>query len=92
MTRIPDIEEDFARQVTAFMQKIRAVDFLKKPGVSETLDWAQALMTMHHSYLEEEVVDATIGCILKYQEDIKKFKEEIWSHGEERSQYLSSTG
>lgn len=92
MTRLPDIEEDFARQVTAFMQKIRRVDFLKKPGVSETLDWAQALMTMHHPYLEEEIVDATIGCILKYQEDIKKFKEEIWSSGDERSQYLSSTG
>jgi len=92
MTRIPGIEEDFARQVTAFMQKIRRVDFLKKPGVSETLDWTQALMTMHHSFLEEEVVGATIGCILKYQEDIKKFKENIWSNDEERSQYLSSTG
>lgn len=92
MTRIPGIEEDFARQVTAFMQKIRQVDFLKKPGVSETLDWAQALITMHHSFLEREVVDATIGCILKYHEDIEKFKKEIWSNSEERFQYLSSTG
>ena len=92
MTRLPDIEEDFARQVTAFMQKIRRVDFLKKPGVSETLDWGRALLTMHHTFLEEAVVDATIGCILKYHEDIKKFKQEIWNNGEERSRYLSSAG
>jgi len=92
MTRIPDIEADFAKQVTAFMQRIRRVDFLKKPGVSETLDWARALMAMHRSHLEEEVVGETVGCILKYQEDIKKFQEEIWSNGEERSQYLSSAG
>ena len=92
MTRLPGIEKDFARQVTGFMQKIRGADFLKKPGISETLDWAQALMAMHHSFLEEGVVSETIGCILKYQEDIKKFKEEIWANDEERFQYLSSTG
>jgi MoxR-like ATPase len=87
-TRIPGIEEDFAEQVTRFMQRIRTVDFLKKPGVSETLDWARALMTMHRTFLEEEVVRQTIGCILKYQEDIKKFNEEIWENDEERPQYL----
>ena len=91
-TRIPGIEEDFAEQVTRFMQKIRSVDFLKKPGVSETLDWAQALMTMHRTYLEEDVVRQTIGCILKYQEDIKKFNEEIWDNDEERPQYLPAAG
>jgi len=91
-TRIPGIEEDFAEQVTRFMQRIRTVDFLKKPGVSETLDWARALMTMHRNFLEEEVVRQTIGCILKYQEDIKKFYEEIWENDEERVQYLPARG
>lgn len=92
MTRIPGIESAFAAQVSRFMQKIRGVDFLKKPGVSETLDWAQALMTMHRPFLEEGVVLETIGCILKYQEDIRKFKDEIWSDDEKRTAYLSSTG
>ncbi len=91
-TRIPGIEEDFAEQVTRFMQRIRTVDFLKKPGVSETLDWARALMTMHRNFLEEEVVRQTIGCLLKYQEDIRKFNEEIWENDEERLQYLPARG
>jgi len=88
MTRLPGIETRFAEQVTGFMQKIRAVDFLKKPGISETLDWAQALMAMHRQHLDEGVVVETVGCILKYQEDIKMFKEEIWSDGKKRAEYL----
>ena len=88
MTRLPGIEGRFAEQVTRFMQKIRTVDFLKKPGISETLDWTQALMTMHRQHLDEEVVVETLGCILKYQEDIKTFKEEVWSDHEQRAAYI----
>ncbi len=88
MARLPGIETRFAEQVTGFMQKIRAVDFLKKPGISETLDWAQALMAMHRQHLDEEVVVETLGCILKYREDIKRFKEEIWSNDEKKAEYL----
>ena len=75
--RLPDIEVGFAEQVTRFMQKIRTIDLLKKPGISETLDWAEALMAMHRQHLDEEVIMETLGCILKYQEDINRFKEEI---------------
>ena len=85
MTRIPDIEASFAEQLTRFMQRIRALDFLKKPGISETLDWVQALTAMHREHLDEEVVMETLGCIFKYQEDIKKFKEEIWVDHEQRA-------
>jgi MoxR-like ATPase len=87
-TRIPEIETGLADQVTHFMQRIRQEDFLKRPGVSETLDWAGALMTMHQHYLDEAVVLETLGCILKYQEDIKKFKEEIWVDCEIQAEYL----
>ena len=88
MTHLPGIEGRFAEQVTRFMQKIRTVDLLKKPGISETLDWAQALMAMHRLHLNEEVVLETLGCILKYQEDIKTFKEEVWSNHEQRAEYV----
>jgi len=87
-TRIPGIEARFAEQVIRFMQRIRTVDFLKKPGISETLDWARAIMAMHKEYLDSEVVSETLGCILKYQEDIKKFREEIWTDHENRAAYL----
>jgi MoxR-like ATPase len=88
MSRLPGIESGFSKQVTRFMQEIRTVDFLKKPGVSETLDWAQALMAMHRQHLDEKIVMETLGCILKYQEDIKKFKEEVWVNEEKRAAYL----
>ncbi len=88
MSRLPGIESGFSEQVARFMQKIRTVDFLKRPGISETLDWAQALMAMHRQHLDEEIVMETLGCILKYQEDIKKFKEEVWVNEEQRAAYL----
>ncbi|MCJ7685550.1 MAG: MoxR family ATPase [Desulfobacteraceae bacterium] len=86
--RLPGIESRFAKQVTRFMQKARSVDFLKKPGISETLDWTRALVTMQRDYLDEDVVIETLGCIFKYQEDIKRFKEEIWADQETRAEYL----
>ena len=75
-TRLPGIDKSLARQVAHFMQRIRSVDFLKRPGISETLDWAQALITMQKKWLDEEIVKETLGCILKYQDDIKMFQED----------------
>jgi MoxR-like ATPase len=88
MARLPGIETRFAEQVTGFMQKIRAVDFLKKPGISETLDWAQALMVMHRRHLDEELVVETMGCILKYQEDIKTLLQLIEDTNDFSGQFL----
>jgi MoxR-like ATPase len=87
-TRIPQMEEHLAKQVAHFMRRIRGVDFLKKPGISETLDWAYALITMEKKGLDEQVVQETLGCILKYQDDIRRFREEIWSDREKRGEYL----
>ena len=88
VTRLPQIQQELAKQVAHFMQKIRSVDFLKRPGVSETLDWASALMTMERKHLDEDVVKETLGCILKYQDDIRRFREEIWADPEKRGGYL----
>lgn len=89
-TRLPGIRKVLAGQVTHFMQKIRTVDFLKRPGISETLDWASALITMERGSLDEDIVKETLGCILKYQDDIKRFDEEIWADRENRIQYLDA--
>jgi MoxR-like ATPase len=89
-TRVPKIEAKLAKQVTHFMQQIRTLDFFKKPGVSETLDWAMALINMQRKYLDEEVVRETLGCILKYQDDIKRFTAEIWADQERRAEYLGT--
>ena len=88
MAKIPGIEAGFAQEITRFMQEIRSIDFFKKPGVSETLDWARALMTMHRNHLEADVVTETLGCILKYQDDITRFREEIWNDPHQRKAYI----
>ena len=89
-TRLPKIEAKLAKQVTHFMQKIRDLDFFKKPGVSETLDWAMALINMQRKHLDEEVVRETLGCILKYQDDISRFTADIWADQERRTEYLGT--
>ncbi len=80
--KVPGIEEHLAKQIVNFMQVIRRQDLTKRPGVSETLDWAEALITLHKSVLDEEVVQETLGCILKYRDDIKRFKSIIWNDPE----------
>ncbi len=50
------------------------MDFYKKPGIAETLDWATALLALHKDALDHDTVEATLGCIFKYNEDVEKVK------------------
>ena len=70
-TRIPGIDERLAREVTAFIHSLRRMKLAKVPGVAESLDWAQALVTLHASQLDEELVRETLGCFLKDEEDLR---------------------
>jgi MoxR-like ATPase len=68
--RLPDVSDALARQVVAFIHRLRAADLAKLPGVAETLDWAAALMALGASHLDDGVVDETLGVILKVEEDV----------------------
>ena len=70
------VREALANQICQFMQIVRNIEFYKRPGVAETLDWARALLYMNCDDLEPNVVEETLGCIFKYQEDINKIKDE----------------
>jgi len=74
-TKVPAIKEILAQQICQFMQTVRGKDFYKKPGIAETLDWANALIQLHKDHLDRRAVEETLGCILKHFEDIKKMKE-----------------
>ena len=74
-TKVPAIQETLARQICSFMQTVRGKDFYKKPGIAETLDWANALIQLHRDRLDRAAVEETLGCILKHFEDIKKMRE-----------------
>lgn len=75
-SRVSGIGDELTRQVCGFMQLLRNRDFYKKPGVAETIDWALALMAMKMDELDHKTVDATLGCVLKYKEDIEKIQED----------------
>ena len=69
-SKVPAASERLARQVTAFVQELRAADLYKAAGISETLDWAAALVALDRDVLDRDVVDETLGILLKNQEDI----------------------
>jgi MoxR-like ATPase len=69
--RVPELPGGLADQVCRFVQGLREQDLYKLPGVAETLDWSRALVTLGQRELKEQVVVETLGCLLKYQEDLK---------------------
>jgi len=72
--RVPGIDGSFAAQLAHFMRRIRGEDLYKRPGVAETIDWAQALLVLGATGLDAETIDATLGCILKYKGDIDRLR------------------
>ncbi|OWU84295.1 ATPase [Oceanicola sp. 22II-s10i] len=70
--RIPDCADDLSREVVAFVTRLRSEDLFKKPGVAETIDWAQCLIALDALTLSPELVSSTLGALLKYQDDIAR--------------------
>jgi MoxR-like ATPase len=69
-SKVPGASVRLARQVTAFVQELRTADLYKAAGISETLDWATALVALDRDVLDADVIDETLGILLKNQEDI----------------------
>jgi len=74
--KVPAVSEQLATAVTRFVQKLRGQQLRKLPGVAETLDWAQALVRLHRDALDAETARATLGCLLKDEQDIKATGEQ----------------
>ena len=72
--RAPGAEARLAAQVVGFVQKLRAMDLYKAPGVAETLDWAQALVELNQLELDPRTINDTLGTLLKYQDDIARIQ------------------
>ena len=75
-SRLPDAPRRLAEQVTGFVQELRETELYKIPGISETLDWISALMALNQRELEPEIIDDTLGLMLKYQDDIEQVRGE----------------
>jgi MoxR-like ATPase len=70
--RAPEVPPRLAAQIVAFVQRLRQADLFKAPGVAETLDWGQALIALGRVELDPATVDATLGVLLKYQDDLAR--------------------
>jgi MoxR-like ATPase len=77
LAKVPEAPERLAREVVAFVQALRQEDLYKLPGVSETLDWMAALIALDREDLSEEVVHATLGALLKYQDDTQFVRGQV---------------
>ena len=72
LAKVPEAPQQLAREVVAFVQELREADLYKLPGVAETLDWISALVALDREDLSDEVINDTLGVLLKYQDDIQQ--------------------
>ncbi|HET7727327.1 MAG TPA: MoxR family ATPase [Candidatus Limnocylindrales bacterium] len=77
LARVPEAPERLAREVVAFVHRLREADLTKVPGVAETLDWAAALLSLGARELAPDLVDETLGVVLKYEEDIRQVRGQV---------------
>jgi MoxR-like ATPase len=74
LARVPDTPERLAAAIVAFVQRLRRGQLTKVPGVAETIDWAAALLALGAGRLTPELVDETLGVVLKYEEDVRAIR------------------
>ena len=74
--KVPDARERLIAQVVAFVQKLRAKDLFKLPGVAESIDWTNAMLALDKVSLSSDAIDDTLGIVLKYQDDVERVRGE----------------
>ncbi|NCG37972.1 MAG: AAA domain-containing protein, partial [Actinobacteria bacterium] len=79
LTRVPDITENLADQVSRVVRSIRQIELKKAPSVSETIDWARTLVLLGVEKIDEQTAAETINILLKYQSDINKTLKDLGS-------------
>jgi MoxR-like ATPase len=72
--RVPGVPPKLAAQVVEMVQRLRALDLRKTPSMSETIDWARALVELNVKHLDRNAMDATMNVLLKYESDVQKGK------------------
>lgn len=82
--KVPDASESLAREVTELIQALRQIDLKKQPSISETLDWARALVIMNAQGLGDEIVNDTLSTIAKYEGDLRKAEKELAGYVEKK--------
>jgi uncharacterized protein with von Willebrand factor type A (vWA) domain len=90
--RVPGVPERLAAEAAAFVRELRGLDLAKPPGVAETIDWAMALNALGRKEIDAEVVQQTLGSVLKYREDVDAVQDETLSRLVEAARAAAATG
>ncbi len=83
--KVPEVDQQLGVQICTFMKELRQLKLEKTPGISETLDWAKALASMHLTHLDKKVVEDTLGVVLKDWQDMRHTQDAL-------SELLEKTG
>ena len=75
--KVPGIDAKLAEQVARFMQQLRIMKLEKTPGLSETLDWAMALSSLHIDHLDKDIIEQTLGVVLKDWRDTRDVQQSL---------------
>ena len=75
--KVPEVSEQLARQVVSAVQKIRALELRKAPSISESLDWARALVILNADRLDAGLVESTLTLVVKHERDLERVKASL---------------
>jgi MoxR-like ATPase len=77
--KVPDLNPKLAKQAVDFVQKLRKTDMRKSPSISETLDWANALVALNSQNLDKDTLEDTLSVLLKHETDLKKTRRQLFA-------------
>ena len=75
--KVPDLNPKLAQQAVEYVQKLRKAGMRKSPSISETLDWANALVALNASNLDKDILEDTLSVLLKHEADLQKAKRQL---------------
>jgi MoxR-like ATPase len=75
--KVPDLNAKLAKQAVELVQRLRGMDLRKSPSISETLDWAHALVTLNAKNLDQQTLDTTMSVLLKHESDLQRAEQQL---------------
>jgi MoxR-like ATPase len=90
--KVPGLGDALGRQIVAFSARLRSAGLYKAPGVAESIDWARALELLGVNSLGLDAVHATLGCLVKHQDDVERLRGGLARELLEAGDLLAGTG
>ncbi len=82
--KVPELSPKLARQAVELVHKLRSLDLRKSPSISETLDWAKALVTLNAHNLDDATLETTLSVLLKHEADLQRARKQLFSSSSHR--------